>query len=304
MDPVAAAIDIGSNGMRLLVGRRTHDGFQALHRRRAPVRLGHHTYTEGHLDAATVDDAINELDAFRLKAESLGVQATRAVATSAVREASDGADFVARARADAGIAIDVIDGDHEARLIHRALRHRIPWDGRPWLTVDLGGGSLEIALVDEDTVHWTESHPLGTVRCLEEHDDLEGAELLRAIHADVDTFVADHHLDAVGAAGLAATGGNINALASIAGHRPRKGEPVEMTVRELHDLRRRLESTGPERRRHLFDLRADRVDVIVPAAIIYGRVADLMGAQQILVPGWGLREGVLLDLFDRVLLAA
>ncbi len=294
-----AAIDIGSNGMRLLVGRPSRDGFEPLFRRRAPVRLGHHTYTQGHLDADVAEDAIAELEAFHLKAKAMKVKAVRAVATSAVREAADGPAFVRRVRDEVGLDIDVIDGHQEARLIHQALRRRIPWDGRPWLTVDLGGGSLEIALVDENAVHWTESHHLGTVRCLEMHADLDGPDLMRAIHADVDPFVAEHRLDRAGAAGLAASGGNINALARIAGERPRKGDPCWLDLQKLHSIRRAMEAMGTSRRQGFYDLRPDRVDVIVPAAIIYGRVADLMGAERVFVPGWGLREGVLLDLIDR-----
>lgn len=285
--------------MRLLVGSPAADGFDVVYRRRAPVRLGHHTYTEGRLDGRMREDALHELDAFHLKAQALGVDAIRAVATSAVREAADGSAFVAEVEEAIGLQIDVIDGDQEAHLIHRALRHRIPWNGRPWLTMDLGGGSLEIALVDEEKVHWTESHHLGTVRCLEHHEGLEGAALIEAIHADVDPFVAEHRLDAVDAGGLAATGGNINALARIAGHQPRRASPAILGLGELHRIRKDMEAMSTRRRQSKYDLRADRVDVIVPAAIIYGRVADLMGAKDIFVPGWGLREGVLLDLLDR-----
>lgn len=295
----AAAVDIGSNGIRFIVADAAGpDGFEIIHKERAAVRLGHHTFTEGHLDPAMADAAIEALKGFRKKADELGVHRIRAVATSAVREADDCKWFTRRARKKAGIRIDVIDGAEEARLVHRALRDRLPWSGKPWMFMDLGGGSLEIALVTRESIQWSESRHIGSVRLLERHADVEGAGLVDAIHKDVDGFQLLHSPEGLDIAGLAATGGNINELARMDGALPRKGDPAVLPLATLESLRRGLESLTVEQRMEAHGFRADRADVIVPAALVYERVACLAGADVIHVPGWGVREGVILDLMD------
>ena len=295
-----ASIDIGSNALRLLVAEaRSPTDWTRLHRERAPVRLGHHTFLQGCLDPQATDHAVEALAGFAATCQQLGVHRVRAVATSAVREADDGRDFVKRVRKKTGLRVEAIDGAEEARLVHRAVRERVPLGERPWMLMDLGGGSLELALVDRQRIHWAESRRIGTVRLLETYDQGDPVEMANRIHEHIDSFQFLHHADALDLDGLAATGGNINALAGLLGQSVRDGKPGRISLDDLEHLRRELEAMTLEERMEAHGFRPDRADVIVPAAMDYERVARLAGATHIHVPGWGLREGVLLDQLDR-----
>src|SRR5262249_21946463 len=155
---------------------------------------------------------------FRHHMDSMGVTAYRAVATSAVRESENGEDLVNRARDAAGIEVDVINGGEEARLVWTAVRDRLQPEGR-WMLVDLGGGSVEVSIVQDAHVEWSESHPMGTVRLLEllngkkKHSD----KVLQRLIAE---YVGTLRLPPVGKRGLQgviATGGNAEALAALSG---------------------------------------------------------------------------------------
>lgn len=298
-----AAVDIGTNALRYAVGEfSTPDRWRALEGERFPIRLGRGTFRTGALEPQAMDAAVVALAAIRARLHDLGVERYRAVATSAVRESANGDAFVARVRSEAGIEIDVVTGTEEARLVHLAVRHRMDLGDTRWLLVDLGGGSVEVSLVDREGLLWTESHTLGAVRLLEE---LEGAgedRLQRLLAEYASTLRIPDAAAGDPPAGLIATGGNIEALAHLAGSAPGESGISVLPLEELraaiallsrHTLRDRVERLG---------LRADRADVILPAAHVYERIAEFVGVRDILVPHVGVREGVLLDLVDELVM--
>jgi exopolyphosphatase/guanosine-5'-triphosphate,3'-diphosphate pyrophosphatase len=295
-----AAIDVGSNAMRLVAARfESSDRHEVLLSLRAPVRLGHGVFTTGRLAARAIDAAVLGLVSFRAELEKLQIRSVRAVATSAVRESDNGTEFVERAAREAGIDVEVISGSEEVRLIHAAIRRRIPLGRRPWVLADLGGGSIEIALADANGVRWAESHTMGAVRLVEE---LSGAQQSpKAFERLVTEYVGTLRLPSVTAhlraAGLIATGGNIEALAQLS----RVAVGPSGAVLTLAALRRTIETLSRlsvRQRVEDLGLRTDRADVILPAAMIYQRIAGLVGVGEIRVPFVGLKEGVLLDLVD------
>jgi len=294
-----ACVDMGSNAIRFVAAEFAGEGeFAVLANERRPVRLGHGVYLSGRLDGAAMDGAVAALTDFRSRMEQLGVVAYRAVATSAVRESRNGGEFVARLQDEAGIELDVISGSEEARLIHLAVASRIELGERRWIMVDLGGGSVEVSLVDGDGVLWSESHTMGSVRLLEELTEA-GAEpgrfqrLLREYVATLKLPSAAGHIDV---AGYIATGGNIEELARLAAARSVDGTSV-LPTDDLRAVIDRLMRTSFRQRVEELGLREDRADVILPAAVVYERLAELAYASEILVPHVGIKEGILLDLF-------
>lgn len=282
-----AAIDIGSNAIRLLVAEESQNQFKVLEELRCPVRLGHRVFTEGSLDPETFQEAIETLQMFRDRMDAWSVHVYRAVATSAIRD-SDPNKFE-EAMVAIGLDVEVIDGHEEARLVHRALRDRLPLGDEPWLLVDLGGGSLELVLADRNHIYWSESKPIGTVRLLETlHDQT-------AMHNQVNAYRMMQTQWNV--EGIAITGGNATSIAELLGVATK--EAASIGFRELRGLRRDLESYSVEGRMKTYGLDANRADVIAQAAHVYEWVAAKSGQGRIHVPGWGLREGVLFDLMDR-----
>lgn len=164
------AIDAGSNAIRMVVAELTPSGLVRIEAERVPVRLGHDVFTRGDLDNDTIEQAIAAFAHFRQVFDKHGVTVYRAVATSAVRSAENRELLCHRLHHEAGIELDVIDGDEEARLVRKAVVSAFGSSVPPRCVLDLGGGSLEINLRDGSgaATSWRGfSMPIGTVRIVE-----------------------------------------------------------------------------------------------------------------------------------------
>ncbi|HET8656712.1 MAG TPA: hypothetical protein VFL93_14415 [Longimicrobiaceae bacterium] len=295
----AAAIDIGSNAIRFLAAEFSGPAEWAeIASDRAAVRLGQEVFLTGRISPEALDAAVEALGGFRRRMDELGVTRYRAVATSAVRESANGAEFVRRAGEAAGVRVEPITGEDEAHLTWLAIRHGIPLGEREWVVVDLGGGSLEISRVDAERIRWTESFPLGTVRLLDELGDAgadDPARLRRLLAGSPLTARLRAAAEEARRAGPIATGGNIEVLAGLVGARADTGGVRRLPLSRLREILGRLAGMSARARMERFGLRADRSDVIVPAAVVYEYVAEQLGATEIVVSSVGVREGVLLE---------
>lgn len=295
-----ASIDVGSNAMRFLATRFTAPGeYAVLEQVRTPVRLGHDVFLTGRLADVAMDAAIAALRGYRERIDAVGVTHYRAVATSAVRDSDNGEAFRARSHAEAGVELEVITGAEEARVVHQAIRHRIPLGGDRWVTADLGGGSVEVSLVDDDGVHWSVSHGMGSVRLLEELAVTgdEPGRFRRRLEEYAATLRIPPSLRRT-AAGFIATGGNIEALARLASAPTDARGVSTLPLARLRETIEALARMSYRQRIAEFKLREDRADVILPAAMVYERLAVLAGFDEILVPHVGVKEGVVIDLVD------
>ena len=160
-----AAIDIGTNTIKLLVANVEDDGaLEVLSREKAMVRLGSETLRTGKLSAEAIEAGASTIEHLVKLAESSGAQVVRAVATCAVRESSNAEEFVAAVAKRTGVRVEVISGEEEARLINLGLRSEFPPTQDPLFVVDIGGGSTELVISDGSRVLFTESVPVGVVR--------------------------------------------------------------------------------------------------------------------------------------------
>jgi exopolyphosphatase/guanosine-5'-triphosphate,3'-diphosphate pyrophosphatase len=299
-----AALDVGSNAIRFAINEfRTPSDAETLRSERVPVRLGHDVFLSGRLTASAMDAAAAAIATFAEALKALRVAVWRAVATSAVRESTNGRDFVTRVEDATGIRLETIAGIEEARLVHFAVRNRVRLGADRWLMADLGGGSVEVSLVDGSGVLWSESHTIGSVRLLEElsqagEEPGRFAELLAE-------YVGALRLPRAGAqrnvAGFIATGGNIEALARLAEPGADGNSPVRLQLERLEGLVKTLSRMSFRERIDKLGLREDRADVILPAALVYRRLCQLSGCAEVTVPFVGLREGVMLDLVEEAL---
>jgi exopolyphosphatase / guanosine-5'-triphosphate,3'-diphosphate pyrophosphatase len=298
-----AAIDVGSNAIRFVAAEfATATDYRLLREERVPVRLGHDVFLSGRLADEALDGGVAALTAFRGYLDELGIRHCRAVATSAVREAANGEDFVRRVRDAAGIDIEVITGSEEARLVHAAVRSRVAFTGGHWVLVDLGGGSVEVSVVDERGIRLSESHTMGSVRLLEELS-VAGAEPGRfrdLLEEYTRTLRFPHVIGKSSVEGLVATGGNIETLARMSGGGRRDERVLTLPVVTLRKLIDMLSRLSFRQRVEELGLREDRADVILPAAMVYERVATLAAVETILVPQVGVKDGLLIDLVDNL----
>ncbi len=293
-----AAIDAGSNAIRFVVA--DFDGplsYAIVHKIREPIRLGHNVFTGGALDEDAMDLAVAAFRLFRQQIDALGVERFRAVATSATREAANRDGFLDRVLAESGIALEPISGQEEARLVHLAVGSRVDLSEGRWILVDLGGGSVEVSLVDQNGILWSESYQVGTVRLLETLTEARGCQdsLLAWVRLQLRPLTIPPPNGYPGPTAFAATGGNIEAIARLA---LSYLDPLKIAILPANRLDAVIHMlsgmTVPERTDEL-GLRPDRADVILPAALVYRHFAQLVGTGQVVVPSVGVKEGVLLD---------
>ena len=269
---------------------------------RAPVRLGSEVFVTGRLAPASIGQACAALRTFRDAMDSAGVDSYRATATSAVREASNSATLVERARREAGIELEVIEGVEEARLIQLAVVRRLALQDRRAMLVDVGGGSTELTFLDRGQNVFAMSLPLGTVRLLEtflrgaSHVDRERAKL---IGETIDRALGEAlpHLAKVQFDLLIGTGGSVETMADLCPARALGQRGID--VGAMRVLIAKMSAMTTADRRDTYNLRPDRADTIVPAAAIFLKAAEAFKVAAIAVPGAGLKEGILEELVDK-----
>jgi len=300
-----AAIDLGSNSVHMVVADVSSDGrIQVVDRVKEMVRLGRHAFLSGRLTPESMDLAVRAVDTFRRIAVARKVERLRAVATSAVREARNGAAFIRRLRREAGVTVRVISGPEEARLIFRAARHALGLDGGPHLLVDVGGGSVELVLVRDGRALWMRSLPLGAARLAERFltSDPPTVGQVKRLEKHLDREIGDLLDDArrAGVARAVGTSGTINTLVAMA--RAARGEEVgrlhgaRASAAEVAQLRRRLVGNAAQARAELPGIDSKRVDLMPAAAVLVDAVLTRAGAPELVACTWALREGVLLEL--------
>lgn len=304
-----AAIDIGSNSIHMVVAQVESDGrFHVLDRAKEMVRLGRRTLSSGRLPADAMNAGIHTLSVFRTLAERQGVNRFQAVATSAVREAKNGGDFIQRIRDEVGLRVKVIPGREEARLIALGVRHAIDLRGGPTLILDAGGGSVEAILIEDERPVALDSLKIGVARLSERFltssrpstkdlTDLE-AYLTQELEPVVSRCVKLKVRRVVG------TSGTLLNLITIAGYA--RGEPPNgqlnnfaVSADEVSRVRRLVTRVDREERLHIKGLDAKRVDDIVAGACLADCVLRGMRAEEMVACTWALREGVLLDFIAR-----
>jgi exopolyphosphatase/guanosine-5'-triphosphate,3'-diphosphate pyrophosphatase len=223
------------------------------------------------------------------------------VATSAVRESANADEFVDRLRSECGIELEIIGGSEEARLVHLAVATRIPLGSRRWLLVDLGGGSVEVSVVDQHGTFWSESHTMGSVRLLEEltESGADPGRFRRLLEEYISVLRVPATVGGRQLAGYIATGGNVETLAKLGGYQLEEGVTT-LSLETLRAVIDRLARMSYRERVEELGLREDRADVVLPAALVYERLAELSGCDEITVPHVGIKEGVLYDQISRL----
>lgn len=292
-------MDIGSNGIRYTLAEFSDARrFSELEYQRFPVRLGQDAFTSRVLGPAAIDAAVATTVRFRRRIDDLGIIAYRAVGTSAIRESLNGDELVERVHRESGIHLETITGGEEARLVWLAVRRKIPMENSSWLLADLGGGSVELSAIDARGIAASETHDLGTVRLLA--NLAPGVQSAAEFRVLLERYLTRLRLPAGGPAieGTIITGGNAEAIAQLAGARPNADGVREMSAEDLRGVLERVAGMTVEERIRELGLREDRADVILPAAVVFARVVELVGSERVLVPRVGVKDGLLLDLSE------
>lgn len=281
-----AAIDIGSNAMRLLVaniieeeGMPTHFSKNALVR--LPIRLGQDSFTVGDISDENIDRMVDAMKAYKLLMKVHKVEKYRALATSAMREATNSAEVIRTINEKSGIEIEIIDGKTEAAIIASTDLHHLLQTDNTYLYVDVGGGSTEFSLFSNNEMIASKSFKIGTVRLLNEMVN-------DVVWHEIEHWIKSHTIDFDNVI-LIGSGGNINKLFKMSG----KQQDKPLTYTYLNKRFNFLNSLSYEQRVSELDLNPDRADVIVLATKIYLSAMKWSGAKHIYVPKIGLSDGII-----------
>ncbi|MDX9732326.1 MAG: hypothetical protein RBT63_11180 [Bdellovibrionales bacterium] len=293
-----AAIDVGSNAIRLVIGETTPSGeIQILKKYREGIRLGKDTFSQGEISKKCIEQTLETFVKFKGFIDDFHVKSVRAVATSALREARNRDMLVFQIGLTAGIDLEVIDGLEEGRLIFSAVANRLDLAGHRSVLIDIGGGSVEVTIAEGHLVRATRSFPLGTVRLLEalsrrhlkeKHLPEVIEDKLRGVRRFLNEHLKGKNVDfAIG------TGGNFECLGKLRVALLSKTSIYSMTFEELIELTDHLASMTVKQRVQFLRLRPDRADVVVPAALVTLAIMDAIPTEILNVPFVGLREGIL-----------
>ena len=283
------AIDIGSNAVRLLIASVEHYPRETLFKKaafvRVPIRLGEDVFTGGAITPEKCGRLCEAMQGFSHVMRSFGVERMRACATSAMREATNGAEIAAEIRQRSGIGIEIISGTEEAALIFSSGANELVEGGRSYILIDVGGGSTEVSVYSDGERAESRSFGLGTVRMLNEKvkdgewDDFR--KWLKKLGGRYDP------------AAIVGSGGNINKVAKLLN----KKEQERVTYTEMKVLYDYLKTFSYEERIHLLKLDTYRADVIVPAMKIFLAAAKSAKVNEYIVPKRGLVDGVVRQLY-------
>ncbi|MBL7846636.1 MAG: phosphatase [Cyclobacteriaceae bacterium] len=285
-----AAIDIGSNAIRFQVSsvleRKDRILFKKLEYVRFPLRLGHDVFGSKRISKKSIEKFKKLMKTYKLLIELYEVDDFMFCATSAMRESKNGHELVREVKKEVGVEIRIIDGQLEAELINQAISSFL--DKKSYLHIDVGGGSTELNLYSEGKKVKTRSFRVGSVRVLEHHDSPE-------VWKEMEKWVKDSLHRDLGTITSVGTGGNISKLYELS--RTKQGKP--MSLKKMVETRQMVDARSMEERIYELQMNPDRADVIVPASDIYIQVMQWARSKQMLVPEVGLKDGILLHLFEK-----
>ncbi len=285
-----AAIDIGSNAVRLLIADISNHGKSITYKKntlvRVPLRLGDDAFLDQYISPKKEKDLLHSMKAFRHLLEVYHVDKYRACATSALREAKNGGELIRLIKEETALEIEIIDGQQEASLIYANHIEENLDQHKNYLYIDVGGGSTELSLFINRQPIASRSFNIGTIRMLDNQDRAETWEEMKNWLKTATKEVKN--LAAIG------TGGNINKLFRLSGEK----EHLPLSFIKLKAIFNQLNAYSLKERIGILHLNYDRADVIIPAGEIYLTIMKWSGIKSIYVPKVGLADGIIQQLID------
>ena len=286
-----AAIDIGSNAVRLLIADIIENNGSVSFKKntliRVPLRLGDDAFIQHHISDRKTNDLLKAMQAFRNLMDVYKVTDYLAYATSAMREAENGEEVAKLIKQEANIDLEIIHGSKEAKVIYASHADQNIDKSKNYLYVDVGGGSTELSLFSTGQLMASKSFNIGTIRILDNQDTEETWNEMK-------DFIREHTRGFKQLAGIG-TGGNINKLYKLA----EEENEAPLSFNKLRQLYTYLTSFSLKDRINVLGLNQDRADVIIPACEIYLTVMKHAGIKSIYVPRVGMVDGIIQLLIEK-----
>ena len=284
-----AAIDVGSNAMRLFFCRVLENGHEPTFIKesmiRMPLRLGHDAFTENIISDETCNKFVNTMHGFNSLIQAYDPISFKACATEAMRQATNGLDLVTRVKEETGVNLNIITGKEEANIIISTHIDRYLQTDQHCLYVDVGGGSTELTIIKNKKTLFSKSFSIGSVRLLEGQVTEDDWRMMKEWIVDKTSTVTN--IKSIG------SGGNINKILTLL----EKSKGKSVTVQEIKSIIKKIKPFSIYDRIVKLELRPDRADVIVHAGKIYSKCMKWSGANNMIVPQVGLADGIISQLY-------
>jgi exopolyphosphatase/guanosine-5'-triphosphate,3'-diphosphate pyrophosphatase len=278
-----AAIDIGSNAARMQISsvlQHTQSiSFKKIEYVRFPLRLGLEVFKQGKISAEKEEQIIKLLKAYKLLMDLHQVDDYLMMATSAMREAQNGKDIAQRVKQEIGMDLQIISGDEESEVVNKGLLRVL--DDKNYLHIDVGGGSTEITLFSQKKALFSKSFEIGSVRLLEK-------AVPEKTWKEMQSWVEKNIKDAVPKLTAVGIGGNINKILELS-----KRKSKSLTIKDIEEVIETLSKYSIEELINEWGLNPDRADIIAPASNVYLSVMKWAKIKEIIVPGLGLKDGIM-----------
>ena len=303
-----AAIDIGTNTTRLLIGRVKRNGIEKIYSERIVTRLGEGISKNGLLKKETITKSIAVLKKFSSVISQHRVSNVSAIATSAMREAKNRDEFLKKAKKEAGLKIEVISGKEEAKKTALGMMAGIKLP-KTALMVDIGGGSTELIFIRRRNPELVRSLNLGVVYLADKY--MKNDPPLEKDLTQMGNFISRKILSAAGSfkklfsedTVFIGTAGTVTALAAMAQHLLKfehsKIHNFRLTIKKARDIYSKISTITAKERIKYHSFEPERLDIIVPGTLILLKLMEVFGFQKIIVSDYGLREGILIDLYRK-----
>lgn len=289
-----AAIDIGSNGARLLIKNVSVDTmgnaeFSKVLFLRIPLRLGKDVFTLGEISEERERMMMCMIKSYKQLMKLYNVESYRACATSAMRDAKNGPKILKKIKKETGIDIEILEGSEEARILYNNTIESASSGNGNYAYVDVGGGSTEISMICNGQLVGSCSYNVGTIRMLSGAVEPDVFERMRT---DLAAYAKDYsNITIIG------SGGNINKLSRLFHDSNRKGKRNTLPVKNLQQIYDEMKPLSYRERMEKYGLKPDRADVIIPASEIFLVVASSLNCAEIYVPNISLADGIIDGLY-------
>jgi len=288
-----AAVDIGSNAVRLLICQVLEQGsspvFKKIELVRVPIRLGEDAFVSGVIPEAKINKLIFTMQAFKNLIKVFEAEDFRVCATAAMREAKNGQEIIKRVKQETGLMIEVVDGKTEARILYSNHTADFLDDHFAYLYIDVGGGSTELTVFSNHKILASQSFNIGTIRLLHERVEKETWDQMRQWVVAQTSGLGP--LIAIG------SGGNINKIYKLAYGKDER----PLSLKKIKQISDYISEFSYEERISKLGLNDDRADVILPAAKIFMTVMKSAACEKIIVPMEGLSDGIVHLLYEEII---
>lgn len=304
-----AIIDLGTNTFNLLIAEKVNNKqFKVLYSEKIPVKLGDGGINKGTIEPIPFERGINALKIYKKKIAEFGIETIAALATSAIRSAHNGKDFVATVLAETGISVQIINGNREAELIYKGVKLAIDINDEHALIMDIGGGSTEFILASQQGIVWKKSFDLGAARLLEKFkpsepitkEEISNLKIHLSTHLkELWEIAKQHRINC-----LIGTSGSFDSFVEMVCAKHNKKinlkeiKNFKLEITEFEELYTNIIKSNREERILIPGLVAMRVDMIVISSILTKLVLDELYLNKIIVSTYSLKEGVLSELLN------